>query len=184
MVGIFTNPSGAKLFGGIDPEKTVFLPRNTGVSQWGTYNMRDEDGSWNPERVDIHYLIVKVRELEALSNTANRIRRYLELTHEKKDYAVKVPLELLRQSEATQRTFTIVMSSIAAISLLIGGIGIMNIMLANVYERKKEIGISRAIGSKKGDILYMFLLETALISVMGGILGIPVSLGITTLLSG
>ncbi|MFC1582928.1 ABC transporter permease, partial [Planctomycetota bacterium] len=183
VVGIFRNPSGASVFGGINPENTVFIPRATGIDQWSTIAMHTSTGDWDPRKVDVHYLIIRVKELDALSNTAERIRRYMELAHKGNDYKIKVPLELLRQSEATQKTFTIVMSSIAAISLLIGGIGIMNIMLANVYERKKEIGIRRALGAKKGDVLKLFLLETTLISVMGGLMGIPVSYGITKVIT-
>ena len=83
-----------------------------------------------------------------------------------------VPLELLKQAKQTQRIFSIVLGSIAAISLLVGGIGIMNIMLATVSERTREIGIRRALGAKKRDIILQFLSETLLLTFLGGILGI------------
>lgn len=92
--------------------------------------------------------------------------------HQISDFEVVIPTELLAQSQKTQRIFNIVMGSIAAISLLVGGIGIMNIMLATVTERTREIGIRRAIGASEQDIMMQFLNETVLISVTGGVIGI------------
>jgi putative ABC transport system permease protein len=96
----------------------------------------------------------------------------LERFHKKNDYQVIVPLELLQQAKRTQRIFSIVLGSIAAISLLVGGIGIMNIMLATVSERTREIGIRRALGARKKDIIFQFLSETLLLTLLGGIFGI------------
>ena len=92
--------------------------------------------------------------------------------HKKKDYTVSVPLALLRQAEAAKRRSSIVLGSIAAISLLVGGIGIMNIMLASVTERTREIGIRRAIGAKRRQIIYQFLIETVVLSTTGGLIGL------------
>jgi putative ABC transport system permease protein len=88
----------------------------------------------------------------------------------KKDYEVQVPLELLNQAEREKRLWNLVLGSIAGISLLVGGIGIMNIMLATVTERTREIGIRRAIGAKKRHIIMQFLMETTVLSTSGGIL--------------
>jgi putative ABC transport system permease protein len=85
-----------------------------------------------------------------------------------------VPLALLKQTEATKRTFNIVLGSIAGISLLVGGIGIMNIMLASVTERTREIGIRRAIGAKRRQIIYQFLIETVVLSMFGGLIGLGI----------
>jgi putative ABC transport system permease protein len=87
-----------------------------------------------------------------------------------------VPLQLLRQAEQTKRLFNIVLGSIAAISLLVGGIGIMNIMLATVTERTREIGVRRAIGAKRRDITMQFLVETVVLSVGGGLIGVVVGI--------
>ena len=94
--------------------------------------------------------------------------------HNDVDYEITVPLQLLRQAEATKRMFNIVLGSIAAISLIVGGIGIMNIMLANVTERTREIGVRRALGGKKRDIITQFLVETVVLSVGGGLVGVVV----------
>jgi putative ABC transport system permease protein len=96
----------------------------------------------------------------------------LERNHKQVDYEMVVPLELLKQAERTKRVFNIVLGSIAAISLLVGGIGIMNIMLASVTERTREIGIRRALGARRRDILLQFLTETVLLSGCGGVIGL------------
>ncbi|MFK5953163.1 MAG: FtsX-like permease family protein [Desulfobacterium sp.] len=109
--------------------------------------------------------------------SALAIERMLTLFHKKKNYQINVPLALLKQAEATKRTFNIVLSSIAGISLLVGGIGIMNIMLASVTERIREIGIRRAIGARRIQIIIQFLIEAVVLSTVGGFIGI--ALGIT-----
>jgi putative ABC transport system permease protein len=94
-----------------------------------------------------------------------------------------VPLDLLKQRERTQKIFTIVMGAIASISLLVGGIGIMNIMLASVSERKKEIGTRRALGAQKLDILFQFLIETVILTTLGGCMGIGLGLGLSAIVT-
>jgi putative ABC transport system permease protein len=90
---------------------------------------------------------------------------------------------LLRQAESTKRTFNIVLGSIAAISLLVGGIGIMNIMLASVNERTREIGVRRAIGAKRKQIILQFLIETVVLSMVGGLIGIGIGVSIPWLVT-
>ena len=94
-----------------------------------------------------------------------------------------MPLALLRQAEATKRTFNIVLGSIAGISLLVGGIGIMNIMLASVTERTREIGIRRAIGAKRRQIIGQFLIETVVLSTVGGLIGVGIGILIPWLIT-
>ncbi|MCH7989380.1 MAG: helix-turn-helix domain-containing protein, partial [Planctomycetes bacterium] len=101
--------------------------------------------------------------------TADIVKTTMELRHEKEDYAIVVPLELLQQAETTRLMFMLLMGMIAAISLVVGGIGIMNIMLATVTERTREIGIRRALGAKRSDITRQFLVETIVLEVMARI---------------
>jgi putative ABC transport system permease protein len=112
------------------------------------------------------------------------IRRVFELTHRGvDDYRLVVPQELLKQANQTQTTFNIVLGSIAAISLLVGGIGIMNIMLASVSERTREIGIRRAVGATREHIVVQFLTEAVILTSAGGILGVVLGLAGVTLVS-
>jgi len=124
------------------------------------------------EMVELHQIIVQVDNPKKVEAVAAGIERMLEQFHKKKDYAVSVPLALLKQAEATKQRFNIVLGSIAGISLLVGGIGIMNIMLASVTERTREIGIRRAIGAKRRQIVVQFLIETVVLSTMGGLIGL------------
>jgi putative ABC transport system permease protein len=126
--------------------------------------------------VELHMILVQVRSIDQVEPTANAIRSMLKKFHKKEDYRISVPLALLQQAEATKRTFNIVLGSIAGISLLVGGIGIMNIMLASVTERTREIGIRRAIGAKRRQIIVQFLIETIVLSTVGGLIGIAVGM--------
>jgi len=117
-------------------------------------------------------ITVKVDSAKQVLPIRDILDALLAHLHKKQDYQIVVPLELLRQAARTRRIFSIVLGSIAAISLLVGGIGIMNIMLATVSERTREIGIRRALGARKRDIIIQFLSETLLLTLVGGVLGI------------
>jgi putative ABC transport system permease protein len=131
----------------------------------------------DPARVD--ELALRVAHADQLAPVARVVRAILARTHrDVEDYELIIPEELLAQAQRTQRIFNIVMGSVAAISLLVGGIGIMNIMLANVSERTREIGIRRAIGATKAHIVAQFLTEAVLICAAGGMLGILVGFGL------
>jgi putative ABC transport system permease protein len=119
--------------------------------------------------------------VDQVVETAAVIRQALQRFHTKQDYEMVVPLELLQRAKQIKRTYDIVLGSIAAISLLVGGIGIMNIMLASITERTREIGIRRALGAKRKHIIMQFLTETVLLSVSGGVLGIIVGVIIPAL---
>ena len=182
VIGVM-EPRGPGVKGGDGQEtsktsgKRMFIPLETIKMRYGEIIMRRRTGSFEAERVALHEVTIKVAKLEQVMNVADAIKQVLEHGHKKKDYAIDVPLEMLKQAERTKRIFNIVLGSIAAISLLVGGIGIMNIMLASVTERTREIGIRRALGARRHDIVLQFLIETVLLSGAGGILG--VLLGVT-----
>ena len=156
----------------------VYLPLSTTRVRFGETLVRRTSGSFEAETVELHQVTVQMDSDESVETADLQIRRMLENNHDQEDYEVIVPLELLRQAKATERMFNIVLGSIAAISLLVGGIGIMNIMLATVTERTREIGVRRALGAKKRDITTQFLVETVVLSLGGGLIG--VFLGIIT----
>lgn len=118
-------------------------------------------------------IVMQVAQDADVVSTARLVQRIMEVAHHNaQDYQLVVPLELLRQGEQTQRTFNLVLGAIAGISLLVGGIGIMNIMLATVSERTREIGIRRAVGATRRHIWAQFLLESVMLTVSGGVIGL------------
>ncbi len=129
-------------------------------------------------------IIVQVSETSDINNTTEILSRMMLRRHaEVKDYEITVPELLLKQQERTKDIFNIVLGAIASISLIVGGIGIMNIMFASVMERIKEIGTRMAIGAKKADIIAQFLSEAVLISVTGGFIGIVLGIILTKLIT-
>ncbi|MDT8303191.1 MAG: ABC transporter permease [Sedimentisphaerales bacterium] len=152
---------------------TVYLPLSTAKSRFTELTATFSGGNQTIEKVQLQKITVQVKSTDQVLPMHDILDTLLARIHEdKKDYRIVVPLELLRQAKQTQRIFSIVLGSIAAISLLVGGIGIMNIMLATVSERTREIGIRRALGAKKRDIVIQFLSETLILTLSGGIMGI------------
>lgn len=166
-----------------DQDIDAYIPLNVAKERFGDIAVIRSSGSNTRELVELHQLIVQIDSTGNVETTAAGIERMLSLFHPKGDFRMSVPLALLRQAESTQRTFNIVLGSIAGISLLIGGIGIMNIMLASVTERTREIGIRRAIGARRKQIIGQFLIETVVLSVTGGIIGIMIGLLIPWLIT-
>jgi putative ABC transport system permease protein len=150
----------------------LFIPLETAKTRYGEILRKVRSGSFEQERVELHELTVQVASSEHVMPTSEAVKALLERHHKKKDYEVVVPLELLRRAERMKQIFNIVLGSIAAISLLVGGIGIMNIMLASVTERTREIGIRRALGAKREDIITQFLVEAVILSAAGGVIGV------------
>ncbi|HYC78433.1 MAG TPA: ABC transporter permease [Planctomycetota bacterium] len=158
--------------GGPPVDEAAFVPMSVIKERYGERNVKRSSGSTEIEEVELHELIVVVSKPEDVAPVADAVRAMLRRFHKKEDYYVLVPLELLEQAKRTRRIFDIVLGSIAGISLVVGGIGIMNIMLATVTERTREIGVRRALGAKRGDITVQFLAEATVLSVAGGAMGV------------
>ncbi len=161
----------------------MFLPLETAKTRYGEVLIRLRSGSFEAERVQLHEVTVKVASRQQVIQVAEAVKAVLRHNHKKLDYEVVVPLELLKRAERTKEIFNIVLGSIAAISLLVGGIGIMNIMLATVTERTREIGIRRALGAKRRDIVTQFLVEAVMLSGAGGLFGVALGIAIPLLVT-
>jgi putative ABC transport system permease protein len=171
-----------------DYNMAIYIPVSTLQSRFGNHGQageRDEPGyagfqsggaelagrAMSKSRID--KIVVQVKDPEQMSATAPVIIRILKRLHNGvEDFRVLIPELILRQEKRTRNIFNIVLGAIAGISLLVGGIGIMNIMMTSVVERTKEIGIRLSIGATKKDIIFQFLAESALISLTGGLIGI------------
>lgn len=139
---------------------------------------------YSPKSQVLAEIILQIPDSSLLANAAQVSKRILEKSHGKvDDYQIIIPQELLQQAYRTQQTFNLVLGSIAAISLLVGGIGIMNIMLATVSERTHEIGIRRAVGANKYHIAFQFLTESLLLTFLGGLLGVIIGVGFSHMIS-
>jgi putative ABC transport system permease protein len=154
----------------------VIAPLNTVMRRF------EDNNSYLKDEIDGIYM--KVTPTTDSVETANVVRAILTATHKDAgDFTVVVPAGLLEERRRTQFIFNIVMICIAGISLLVGGIGIMNIMLATVLERTREIGIRRAIGARQGDIVRQFLTEAVMISIVGGLIGIAFGFTLSRLIA-
>ena len=137
-----------------------------------------------PLESQINQLLIRVKNAEQIKIASNMVKQTLDRKHHGiEDYEIIIPEVLLKQKQKTQRIFNIVMGAIAGISLIVGGIGIMNIMLASVFERTREIGIRRAVGATRKDILGQFLVEAVVLSFAGGLLGLILGFGIAKIIT-
>ena len=180
VVGVMSPRQASAAVGGSlaaqEFDKDIYIPIETFRTRIGDLIITRNAGGSTYERIELNQVTLQVDGQENVVPTADVVRETLGLTHEDKDYAIVVPLELLKQAEQIRGIFNVVLGSIAGISLLVGGIGIMNIMLATVTERTREIGIRRALGARQGDILSQFLTETIVLSGAGGLIGILLGL--------
>ena len=156
----------------------AYIPLKTLRHRVGDLVMRRVGGEFQGEKVELSQITVEVDDMNDVDETAAIIQALLEKYHENEDYAVVVPKELLRQAKRTRAMFNVLLVVIAGISLLVGGIGIMNIMLATVTERTREIGIRRALGATRKHIIQQFLTETVVLTASGGLLGVLFGLSV------
>jgi putative ABC transport system permease protein len=165
---------------GRDLNKDVHIPITTAKLEFGDTVVRRQSGSFSGEEVEISEIYLTAHSTDDVIPMAEHIRSVLSVGHPLlRDVEIIVPWELLENVRRTTATTNILLTAIAAISLLVGGIGIMNIMLATVVERTREIGIRRAVGASRGDIATQFLIETGSLSAVGGLLGIGLGIGIS-----
>jgi len=166
-----------------DQEIDAYIPLSVARERFGDNSFQRSAGSEVREKVELHQILLQVDKIENVEATADAVERVLRQFHPKTDYRISVPLALLQQAEASKRMWNLVLGSIAGISLLVGGIGIMNIMLASVTERTREIGIRRAIGAKRRQIISQFLIETVVLSTIGGLIGTGVGFALPWLIT-
>ena len=155
-----------------DYSSDVYIPISELWARIGDSVVTQRSGSFEGESLEISQITLRIASTDQVMETADVVKATLARFHDVEDYGVTVPLELLEQARTTRLMFMIFMGIIAAISLVVGGIGIMNIMLATVTERTREIGIRRAVGAKRQDIARQFLVETIVLSVAGGLGGV------------
>jgi putative ABC transport system permease protein len=158
-----------------DRNNLIYVPLYSAI-------FRLEDGQTR-QKDEIDGIYLQMRSSEDIPSSAALLRGLLNVSHrEAGDFTIVSPAELLAEQRRTQRIFEMVMVAIASISLLVGGIGIMNIMLASVLERTREIGVRRAIGAKRRDVIRQFLIETTIISLAGGVMGVLTGVGLSQLI--
>ncbi len=159
-----------------DQNNVIYVPVEAAILRLEDSNSRIKD--------EIDALYLQLESSSDVVDASHVVRGILASTHHgADDYALVVPAELLAEQRRTQRIFGFVMVALASISLLVGGIGIMNIMLASVLERTREIGVRRAVGARRADIVRQFLVETVMIAVVGGVMGLVLGVVLSRLIA-
>jgi putative ABC transport system permease protein len=183
VVGVLADRKPITGSGGeVDEEfnSDVYIPLSTCNRWYGSRIIDRQSGSFSAEEVELHQVVLTVADIDQVRPTGESIRQMLEQSHPRNDWKVTVPLDKLEAAEQSKNRFLRLLVAIGGISLLVGGIGIMNIMLATVTERTREIGIRRALGAKRRDITLQFLVEATVQTGLGGIMGVV--LGITAII--
>lgn len=171
--------SGGKLS---DPDNSAFIPLDTSFARFGKFQYRRSGSVQEATRMEVDRAILQVAGPQSLQPVAQAATNMLSRLHRQDDVSVTIPHSLLAEQQRAEQIFRWVMGSLAAISLLVGGIGIMNIMLANVAERRREIGLRRALGATRADIVSLFVSESLLLCLLGGALGVAVGIGLARLI--
>ena len=163
-----------------DPDKSVYIPYETAFARFG---LGDNPTVFSMEQpVEVNRAVLQINDTTMLKPVSQVATNMLDRLHKSDDFSVTVPHSLLNEQKKSEKIFRWVMGSLAAISLLVGGIGIMNIMLANTTERKSEIGLRRALGARRSDIVSLFVSESLLLCVFGGAVGVVVGFGLAQLI--
>ena len=179
VVGVLAPKGSTGRANPLDANNEIYIPLSTARRRFGELKIYRQGGVVSYERTELNEITLTVHNTGLVSQTATMARTLLGQYHPAaNDYELQVPLELLRHVEQEKRIWNLVLGSVAGISLLVGGIGIMNIMLANITERTREIGVRRALGAKRADITLQFLVETGVLSSLGGLLGIAFGISI------
>jgi putative ABC transport system permease protein len=157
----------------LDPDQSVYFPLTLARATFGDAVTRRQAGSYERKQIELSEVWLQAADITQVESLASIAENVVKSAHGgKEDVEVKAPIQILRNAERLNRMFNFIMVGIASFSLVVGGIGIMNIMLATVTERTKEIGIRRALGAKRRHITLQFLIETTVISLSGGTIGI------------
>jgi putative ABC transport system permease protein len=180
--GLRTGSEGASLMR-LDPDLGVYFPYTLAKGVFGDSIMKFQAGSRERKSIELSEIWLQADSTANVERLASVAENLVKIGHgEKIDFEVKAPIQILRNAERLNRMFNFIMVGIASFSLVVGGIGIMNIMLATVTERTKEIGIRRALGAKRRHITLQFLIETTVISLTGGLIGILLGTGFAKVL--
>jgi len=172
----FTSPGGAAL--GYAPDANiVYAPFEVVVDRYGMTRVEREGRNGRRVRTELSQILCVIDDESRIVASARAIGAILGAFHERREYEVVVPLELLESRRRAQRVFSVTLPIIAGVSLLVGGIGILNIMLASVMERTAEIGVRRAVGATRADIVRLFLAETLMLALFGGLAGLALGVG-------
>ncbi len=155
-----------------NPDNAAWIPYSSSFARFGRLQVRQRQGTSEATEVEVHRAVLRVSDGMLLESVASVARRLIDERHDQGDVTLTIPYELMREHRQAERIFRWVMGSLAAISLLVGGVGIMNIMLANMAERRHEIGLRRALGATQTDIVQLFIGESTLLCLIGGVLGV------------
>ncbi len=165
-----------------DPDNSAFIPFDTTFARFGSFQYRRSGSAQEATRVEVDRAILQVDGPDTLQPVSQMATNMLTRMHKQNDVTVTIPYTLMEERKQSERIFRWVMGSLAAISLLVGGIGIMNIMLANVAERRSEIGLRRALGATRGNIVALFVSESLLLCLFGGAAGVATGIGLAKLI--
>ncbi|MBI1917477.1 MAG: ABC transporter permease [Planctomycetes bacterium] len=184
VVGVLADRMATSAVGGSsqtaeDFNDDVYIPMQTCRGRFGEKVVSRQSGSWNAEQVELSQVTLTITDMESVRPAGDVVKDLLERYHgTKADWAITIPLDRLEAAEREKERFVGLLFWIGFISLFVGGIGIMNIMLATVTERTREIGIRRALGAKRRDITMQFLIEAVVQTSLGGMVGLLVGMGV------